>query len=1030
MKNYLKKAISAVIALALSASIVPATFAANVALTDVPETADYATAVNTLVALDVVNGYEDNSFKPDNNITRAEASKIIVAALNETASAEAMKGATKFSDIEAKHEWATGYINKGVSMGYINGMENNQFQPDGNVTYAQIIKMMLCAMGYEDYAASLAEQYNYTGANWYIPFTQLAADAGVTDGVYAAPNEAVTRAQVAQLVYNAIKAPVVKNVGVNYTDSGKIVPRIQIQDGEQSTYFKSILTEKFDAYFVEGYVLDTVKTSGTTLKADEVRFGIAKSKWYANDEVAMDVALKSVAEVEASGAELDVVNVGDTVAAASINVYASAIVMVDEYDDWKFISFIPSGKNKSVEKDLALVYAAGSDETVLEFYDDDKQLDTTEYKLDTDNGTKVYVNGFYAGMADDVDDKDTDETSDDEMIIDMYVTTQENGTITLVDTYKTDGKYDIVYVDSYARDMVTAISEDSIIMTAATLDLDKEANEDLEYHIYYNGEEITIADLKEDDVLSIAYDIGVEDLEDSDYFEIYVSRDVVTGTLRKLPDLAAVIEEKEYKFASASDYSTFSGDYTVGDKVKLYIDYFGKIFDWELDESSANYAVVTKFYDAKEAGTADNARITLFTTDGTKKVYDFDHKTASVSYDGTASTETLQDLIDEVEAYVGAMTTADTRVVSYSVSARTGMINKLNFLAAEESNGGASTKYDLGRSKIGAIRLNSATKFIDAIDFTSDEILASASIDSLQDQVGYKAFAYGTKINNAYPFVLITEGQAAYTLETRFAVVTEDGAAAVLVDGEDGFYEIEALYGSNDVVKLIATDDEAGELEALKAGDVIFFKTNAAGQIKAIDVIFTFADGIPTYADLVAMSLVDNNEDNATADLVDDKDNDDPSDDEVLNSISITSTGTNFGTDHSVFVQDWDAADADKVKLVYGPIAEVSKNSISFAKIVSGETDLDTNLQEYDVASSVNVYKYDFGSKAKFKFSATTGTTGAAIVAPQYLTALIEANDDVIDWDNADAKHYEKANFAFALVVEGEVVDIFEFIAD
>ena len=310
MKNYLKKAISAVIALALAASIVPATFAANVALTDVPETADYATAVNTLVALKVIDGYTDNTFKPDNLITRAEASKVIVAALNEIASSEAMKGATKFSDIEAKHEWATGFINKGVSMGYINGMENNQFQPDGNVTFAQVVKMMLCAMGYEDYAKSLADQYGYTGANWYIPFTQLAADAGVTDGVYAAPNEAVTRAQVAQLVYNAVKAPIVKNVGITYTDSGKIVPRIQVQDGEQSVYFKSILTEKFDAYYVECYVLDTVKTSGTTLKADEVKFGIAKSKVYANDDVAMDVVLKSVAEVESSGAKLDVVNVG------------------------------------------------------------------------------------------------------------------------------------------------------------------------------------------------------------------------------------------------------------------------------------------------------------------------------------------------------------------------------------------------------------------------------------------------------------------------------------------------------------------------------------------------------------------------------------------------------------------------------------------------------------------------------------------------------------------------------------------------
>ena len=45
MKNYLKKAISAVIALALASSMAPAIFAAPVELIDVPETADYAIAV-------------------------------------------------------------------------------------------------------------------------------------------------------------------------------------------------------------------------------------------------------------------------------------------------------------------------------------------------------------------------------------------------------------------------------------------------------------------------------------------------------------------------------------------------------------------------------------------------------------------------------------------------------------------------------------------------------------------------------------------------------------------------------------------------------------------------------------------------------------------------------------------------------------------------------------------------------------------------------------------------------------------------
>ncbi|MBR3791701.1 MAG: S-layer homology domain-containing protein [Clostridia bacterium] len=1001
MKNYLKKAISAVIALALAASIVPASFAANVVLTDVADTADYATAVKTLVALKVVNGYEDNTFLPDNKITRAEASKIIVAALNETASAEAMKGATKFSDIAAKHEWATGYINKGVSMGYINGMENNTFQPDGNVTYAQIIKMMLCAMGYEDYAASLAEQYNYTGANWYIPYTQLAADAGITDGVYAAPNEAVTRAQVAQLVYNAIKAPVVKNVGVSYTDSGKIVPKIQIQDGVQSTYFKSILTEKFDAYYVEGYVMDTYKTNPANLEADEVKFGIAKSNKYDNESVELATPVRDMASVTVT---LDAVNVGDTDAANNINVYASAIVMVNEEDEWSFISFTPSGKNKTVELDAALL-TTGTGTNVLWFWTDDTQKKSVDYKLYAT--ADVYVNGFNAGK---INDDADGEGAGTETVLEKYVTSLDNGKITLVDTYKTDGEYDKIYVNAYARDMVTAISGDEIIMTATTLDLDKEANEDLEYHIYYNGEEIAISDLKEDDVLSIAYDIK-GDVDDSNYYEIYVSRDTVTGTLKRKPDMAATIDDTKYEFVTEGEYLAF--DANLGDKVTLYLDYFGDIYDWEVDVTSVNWGIADKF---RLGSSDDEYKLTIFTAEGTTKSYFFDSKNGVVKVDGTAIEVGAGKTYTSYNAALTALVYAEgstknaieDRVIQYKVKASTGKLSEVNFITAATGNGDTATAYDAARSKIGAIRLSAATKIVDACEW-ADDVLSIATIDSLVNKVEYVSYAYGDKINNAYPFVVVTAGEAPYTLDTRFAVVTEDGAVPVLVEDEEGFFEIEVLYGENDVTTLIATDDDETELKALKAGDVIFFTTNAAGQVEDIDVIFHFAAGIPSYADLATASLANGNEDNN------------------VSGITITSTGDNFGT--GVFTQDWDAAATDKVKLVYGPIAEVSKNSISFAKVVDGETDLVADVQEYDIAPEINVYKYDFGSTAKFKFSATTKTTGAAIQPSRFLTKLIQENDDVIDWDDATAKHNEKANFAFALVVEDEVVDIFEFIA-
>ena len=86
MNKNLKKVISAVAALAMSAS----TFTALAAtFPDVPEDASYAQAVQELSALDVISGYDDGTFKPDELVTRAQMAKMIVDALGEREMAEA-----------------------------------------------------------------------------------------------------------------------------------------------------------------------------------------------------------------------------------------------------------------------------------------------------------------------------------------------------------------------------------------------------------------------------------------------------------------------------------------------------------------------------------------------------------------------------------------------------------------------------------------------------------------------------------------------------------------------------------------------------------------------------------------------------------------------------------------------------------------------------------------------------------------------------------------------------------------------------
>ena len=100
MKNF-KKVISTVIALAISAS----TFASASTFSDVADTASYAEAIEVLSALGIVNGYVEDgvtSFKPEGEITRAEAATMIVGALNMTEDAKNSSSSCQFADVNEK----------------------------------------------------------------------------------------------------------------------------------------------------------------------------------------------------------------------------------------------------------------------------------------------------------------------------------------------------------------------------------------------------------------------------------------------------------------------------------------------------------------------------------------------------------------------------------------------------------------------------------------------------------------------------------------------------------------------------------------------------------------------------------------------------------------------------------------------------------------------------------------------------------------------------------------------------------------
>ena len=107
--------------------------------TDVSGETLYSEAILAMSKLGIVNGYTDNTFKPEAGITRAEFTAVITRAMG---IANNVGGVSPFTDVAADH-WALKNIIAATDRGITNGMGDGIFAPDANVTYEQAVKMIV-----------------------------------------------------------------------------------------------------------------------------------------------------------------------------------------------------------------------------------------------------------------------------------------------------------------------------------------------------------------------------------------------------------------------------------------------------------------------------------------------------------------------------------------------------------------------------------------------------------------------------------------------------------------------------------------------------------------------------------------------------------------------------------------------------------------------------------------------------------------------------------------------------------------------
>lgn len=901
MNKNLKKVISSVAALTMVASSVAA-FAVD--FPDVESTASYAQAVQELSALDVISGYDDGTFGPDKLVTRAEITKMIVDALAERSSAEASTESTKFADVSADH-WAKGYINQGVADGFIAGMSDTEFDPDANVTYVQAQKMLVSAIGYETFAQGQG--------GWPTGYKTYAASLDITKGISGIKDSTeLTRAQVAQMIDNAMDAPLCVIAGWKPEWNGTQTPNLEVRDGKEGRAYETLFTEKHDAYKVYGRVTETSKTG--SVDNDKVTFQVEKADNFDDEEVKADSPVS------------EDMYIGDSKADNYLRTYSQALIQKNDDDEFTILSIAAAAANKSVTVASEDFDENKSTDEALYFFPAGTTKGSTKYQLDTTNGVTIYINGVESS-------KSIAELRD-------YLDKNETASVTLqketeTGSTSTSAKYNTIMVSSY----VTAIVDEVIDKTNETsvnfdtyssgIQAKMTVNKDDDNYTYsfkLDGKDIEAKDLQQNDVLNISYDT-TGSFKDSSFYDVIVTRNVVDGVkCTSINDSKGeyTIGGTKYKAAEGMDI-----DVETSTEYSLYLDHFGRIAKADENSVSKNYGVLKNIY--KKAGGDYMAQI--ITKKGTEEEYkvDSDNVTAYKSYlvksdaDGAVYDSTNK----KTDAY-------PKQVVEYSVSSSS---NKITI-----KNGGviaptaADAEYKESGNKIGSVKMADSTVILDLSEVDTKD--SYSVVSSLNDGSNYVAYGYDkSKSDNTYRFVIITEGTSSvFNSETQLAIF--NGSEVVDNDGDKTAYNLvvngeEKQFILDDDVVITGNKGETVADNAFDEGDVLVYATNSEGYISRIYSVFAAQN--------------------------------------VLNGSSFEDFRTNAFKNQSSVLADTKFADLlsdddNDVNVVFGPVVDKSGSNITIGTVT---TNADGKyVVNYDKGLEVNysnakIYTYDFAAGSK-----------------------------------------------------------------
>ncbi|ELS33934.1 MULTISPECIES: S-layer homology domain-containing protein [Pseudanabaena] len=180
---------------------------AQTTFNDVPTGYWAQTFIQELASRDIIKGFPDGGFRPNDPVTRAQFAAMLSKAVNKSP----VRGTVTFVDVSSNY-WAAPAIQKSYTTGFMSGYPGNVFEPTQNIPRVQILVSLANGLSYSASQPTETTLQTYADASGIPNYARNSVAAATENRLvvnypnvqFLNPNQTATRAEVAAFIYQAL----------------------------------------------------------------------------------------------------------------------------------------------------------------------------------------------------------------------------------------------------------------------------------------------------------------------------------------------------------------------------------------------------------------------------------------------------------------------------------------------------------------------------------------------------------------------------------------------------------------------------------------------------------------------------------------------------------------------------------------------------------------------------------------------------------------------------------------------------------